>query len=74
MLAGTLLSFSQGVKPTFAFSAGTHVIAPYIGLLALAVNLAVAAALTPVFDRAGIARRDDLTSEADYADVRAAPA
>jgi len=74
MLAGTLLSFSQGVKPTFAFSAGTHVIAPYIGLLALAVNLAVAAALTPVFDRAGIARQADLTSEADYADVRAAPA
>ena len=67
MLSGTALSFSQGVKPTLAFTLGTYTIAPYIGLDALVVNLIVAAALTPVFDRMGAPRHADSTLAADYA-------
>jgi SSS family solute:Na+ symporter len=67
MLAGTLLSFLQGVKPTFAFTIGSVTIAPYIGLVALALNLLVAWALTLVFDRMGVARQADSTMESDYA-------
>jgi SSS family solute:Na+ symporter len=67
MVSGTLLSFSQGVKPTFAFTIGTYVFAPFIGLIALAVNLGVAVALTYFFDRIGVARNVDATTEADYA-------
>jgi SSS family solute:Na+ symporter len=66
MLAGTTLSFSQGVKPTFAFTIGSTTFAPYIGLDALLINLLVAGALTVAFDRAGVARRPDITSAGEY--------
>jgi len=66
MLAGTALSFSQGVKPTFAFTLGSATFAPYIGLDALLVNLAVTCLLTIAFDRAGIARQIDITSADEY--------
>jgi solute:Na+ symporter, SSS family len=66
MAFGTGLSFSQGVKPTFAFTLGSHTIAPYIGLDALALNLIIAAALTPLFDRMGALRHADRTLEGDY--------
>jgi SSS family solute:Na+ symporter len=67
MFSGTLLSFSQGVKPTFAFTIGSQVIAPYIGLIALAVNLFVTLALSYLFDRIGVERNPDATTESDYA-------
>jgi SSS family solute:Na+ symporter len=66
MAFGTALSFSQGVKPTIAFSIGGHTLAPYIGLDALLLNLIVAAALTPACDRLGAGRPVDLTRESDY--------
>jgi len=69
MVAGTALSFSQGVKPTFAFSIGSATFAPYIGLDALVVNLIVTAALTAAYDRAGSARPADATSPSDYVDL-----
>jgi SSS family solute:Na+ symporter len=69
MASGSALSFSQGVKPVFAFSIAGATLAPYIGLDALVLNLAVAAALTPIFDRIGARRHRDLTVEADYAAV-----
>lgn len=67
MVTGTALSFSQGVKPTFAFTIGTHTIAPYIGLDALVVNLILVAASSPLFDRIGAKRHPDATLAADYA-------
>jgi SSS family solute:Na+ symporter len=67
MAAGTALSFSQGVKPTFPLHLGGTTIAPYIGIDALAINLVVAVALTYAFDRAGAARLPDATQEDDYA-------
>ncbi len=66
MLAGTSMSFSQGVKPTFPLHLGGTTISAYIGLDALIVNVAVSAALTVIFDRIGVARGRDATAEADY--------
>jgi SSS family solute:Na+ symporter len=66
MVVGTALSFSQGVKPTAAFTIGSTTIAPYIGLDALVVNLVVAALLTLALDRAGAAQAPDATVPEDY--------
>jgi SSS family solute:Na+ symporter len=66
MVTGTALSFSQGVKPTFAFSLGPATIAPYIGLDALVVNFIVAAAITVALERSGAAAPPDVTSPGDY--------
>jgi len=43
--------------------------APYIGLDALIVNLAVCAVLTLALDRAGVPRRGDETCDEQYADA-----
>ena len=66
MLAGTLMSFSRGVKPTFPLHLGGATIDAYIGIDALIVNLAVAAAATLILDRSGVARAADATKTADY--------
>ena len=66
MAAGSIMSFSQGVKPTFPLHVGGATIAPYIGIDALVLNLAVATIATVVYDRAGIRRERDATSAADY--------
>ncbi|GAA4260490.1 sodium:solute symporter family protein [Dactylosporangium darangshiense] len=52
MVAGTALVASGGFSPVVSF-AGVHV---YVALAALVLNLTVAAALTPVLDRLGVAR------------------
>ncbi|MFB9180589.1 sodium:solute symporter [Dactylosporangium sucinum] len=52
MVAGTVLVASGGFSSVVSF-AGVHV---YVALAALVLNLAVAAALTPVLDRLGVAR------------------
>jgi SSS family solute:Na+ symporter len=69
MLFGTIEAFSQGVKgvkPTMAISLGGATLAPYIGLVALLANLAVAYGLTMYFDRSGVARGVDETHDDDY--------
>jgi len=68
MAVGTWMSFSQGVKPTFPLVIGGMTISAYIALDALVLNLVVAAVLSPIFDRVGLGRKADLTSDADYAD------
>jgi SSS family solute:Na+ symporter len=68
MVAGTALSFGEGIKPTFPIAG----ITAYIGLEAFVLNLAIAALLTPVFDRLNVARGIDRTTADDYED--AAPA
>jgi SSS family solute:Na+ symporter len=67
MVAGTIMSFSQGVKPTFPLSAGGLTINAYIGLEVLALNLLVTATLTVAFDRMRMPRYPDRTLPADYA-------
>ena len=66
MVAGTSLSFSQGVKPTIPIHFGGATFAPYIGIDALAINLVIVAVLTYAFDRAGAKRLPDATSAGDY--------
>ena len=66
MTLGTSLSWIQGVKPTFALPAIGDV---YIGLIALAANLTVAAVLTAIADRIKLPRNSDATVPADYADA-----
>ncbi len=66
MLAGTAMSFSQGVKPTFPLTLGDVTINAYIGLDALALNLIVTAVATLAFDRMGVARLADGTADGDY--------
>ncbi len=68
MLVGTLLSFQVGVKPTFPLHVAGTTLNIYIGLEALALNLAVSAALTYIFDRAHFPRRWDATVSTDYDD------
>jgi SSS family solute:Na+ symporter len=69
MAGGTALSFSIGVKPAFPLHVGGTTFAPYIGLDALIVNLAVCAVLTLALDRAGVPRRGDETCDEQYADA-----
>lgn len=69
MLAGTWLSFTVGVKPTFPLHIGNAFPNIYIGLEALVLNLIVSAALTFVLDRAGLQRHADQTRAADYEDA-----
>jgi SSS family solute:Na+ symporter len=66
MLAGTAMSFSQGVKPTFPLSFGAVTVNAYIGLEVLLLNLIVTSVLTVVFDRLRVRRFADKTVAADY--------
>ncbi len=66
MVAGTIMSFSQGVKPTFPLSLGGVTINAYIGLEVLVLNLIVTGGLTLIFDRIGLERYADRTSVGDY--------
>lgn len=65
MVAGTAMSFSQGVKPTFPIGGVTA----YIGVEAFVLNLAIAAILTPIFDALHLSRGVDRTNPDDYEDV-----
>lgn len=66
MALGTMLSWTQGVKPTYMLpGVGTA----YIGLIALVANILVAAAITLVADMLKKPRGIDATAEADYADA-----
>lgn len=66
MALGTSLSASVGMKPVFALPGIGGV---YIGLIALAVNIALAALLTLVANARGTARAGDATQAADYEDA-----
>ena len=68
MLLGTALALAQGLKATFPIHLGAFNALAYIAVEAVAINFLVAAILTPILDRAGVARRDDVTSAADYVD------
>jgi SSS family solute:Na+ symporter len=68
MLLGTGLALAQGLKSTFPIHAGTLTVTAYIAVEALIVNLALAAVLTLVFDRAGLPHGADATVPDEYED------
>jgi SSS family solute:Na+ symporter len=68
MALGTALSASVGMKPVFVLPGIGGV---YIGLIALAANLAVAALVTAIANARGAARTGDVTQAGDYGDAKA---
>ena len=61
MVLGTVLVVRGGFSQIVPITIGGRVTQLYAGLVALAVNLVVAAVLTVVLDRLGVPRRRDLT-------------
>ena len=61
VVSGTWLVAAQGYVAVTQISVSGHEVGVYAGLVALLVNLAVTTILTPVLDRAGIARGTDST-------------
>lgn len=68
MALGTALSISVGMKPVFALPVIGGV---YIGLIALVVNIALAALGTAIANAHGTSRVGDATIAADYEDALA---
>lgn len=66
MVAGTAMTAATGFVAVYRISIGPLQFASYPALLALALNLVVAAALTPLLTRAGLPRGLDATDDADY--------
>ncbi|MBW8804421.1 MAG: sodium:solute symporter [Catenulisporales bacterium] len=62
MAAGTALVLRGGFSQVVPITIGSHAARLYAGLVALAVNMAVAVVLTLVLDRLGVPRRRDLTA------------
>ncbi len=71
MVLATWMTFADGFSPIFALHLGERVIPLYIGLIALAVNLALAVLLTLVFAAAKVPAGVDATTEQDYAEAPA---
>ena len=73
MVAGTWMSWSQGVKPVFMIPGIGNL---YIGLIALVINLVIAAIVTVIVKssksaaRLGSNRRDRLRGRAGHGPVR----
>jgi SSS family solute:Na+ symporter len=61
VVSGTWLIAAQDYVAVTRIGIGGHEVGVYAGLVALAVNLAVTGLLTPVLDRAGVARGTDST-------------
>jgi SSS family solute:Na+ symporter len=66
MVAGTAMVASSGFVAVYGFSLGSVHFASYPALLALGLNLVVAAVLTPLLTRAGVPRGLDATDDAEY--------
>jgi SSS family solute:Na+ symporter len=66
MVVGTWMSWSQGVKPVFPIP---DVGSVYIGLIALAINLILAAIITVIVKSAKMDHGADQTAAADYEDA-----
>ncbi len=66
MIAGTWMSWSQGVKPVFPIPGIGNL---YIGLIALAINLVIAALITLALNASKSAHGADSTTAIDYEDA-----
>ena len=70
VVTGTWLCAAQGFVAVTTVGVGGTGVGVYSGLVALAVNLAVAAGLTPLLDRWGVARGTDSTWSASRGTLR----
>jgi SSS family solute:Na+ symporter len=68
MALGTFAAFARGLTALYPLHLGGFSAVAYIAVEALAVNLIVAAVLTPVFDGMGIKRGRDITAADHYED------
>jgi SSS family solute:Na+ symporter len=66
MALGTALSWTQGVKPTYAMPGVGNV---YIGLIALIANITMAMLATWIAGQRGWAHGNDATLPADFVDA-----
>ncbi len=66
MVVGTWISVSQGFASVYPLALGSFAFPVYIGLIALVVNLFTSSALTLIFDAAGIARGQEVTTPQDF--------
>ena len=67
MIAGTAMVAASGFKsPIYTIHFGTLAISAYAGVFALALNLLVSIALTPICDAVGMKRLGDETRPEDY--------
>ncbi len=67
MVAATAMGISTGFTPNITITIGGSAVTGFLALYALALNIAVAAACTLVFDRLRLTRGTDMTTAADYA-------
>lgn len=73
MVAGTFMVVRRGFSAVVPFDVAGHAFEVYAGLVALALNLVVAVAVTAVLDRLGVARRADTTMLPSRLTVRNRP-
>lgn len=69
MLVGTALPILDGLAPVHVFHVGGGQFGIYIGLIALAVNIAVAVIATPIATWLGMGAAVDATQASDYEDA-----
>jgi SSS family solute:Na+ symporter len=72
MIAGSWMAFSQGIKPVFPLHWDGATYNVYIGILAGALNIAVAVIASPLLRAAGVKDGKDVTVPADYEVARGA--
>ena len=63
----TVMGISTHFSPNITFLIGGTPVTGFLALYALAINIAVSAAFTPVFDRLRLTRGTDMTTATDYA-------
>jgi SSS family solute:Na+ symporter len=66
MLMGTGMAMAANLTPTYVLTVGGYTLPGYTALYTVLVNLALAAVLTPLFDRISVRERSDETVPADY--------
>jgi hypothetical protein len=61
------MAFANGFTPNFTLHLAGGSLTGFLALYAFAVNISIAAILTPLFHRLGMHAGSDLTTAADYA-------
>ncbi|HET9029726.1 MAG TPA: sodium:solute symporter [Candidatus Aquilonibacter sp.] len=64
MIAATWMGIATGFKPNVTMTIGAFSVTGFLALFALAINLAAAVILTPIFDRMRVDRGSDMSAAA----------
>jgi SSS family solute:Na+ symporter len=67
MIASTAMAITDGFTPNYTLHVGNTSLTGFLAIYAFVLNLGIAAALTPLFNRLGVGSGPDLTTAADYA-------